>query len=220
MTQDHQITQKLPLTQLDAINIAKALTIVLLISYALYFGINGVRQIIYLCLHITYCVWWLIEQWLFPSRRQQIFQDQVDWVTLLSILMFVGGIYSLPGYLACINTTVVSYLAIAFSIPLFMIGSLINATADIQKLTAKKYNSGLVKDEIWRISQNINYFGDLMRYLSFAIISGSLWSYILPGLIFIMYLFRIKEKRVPMQEKYADYPEYSTNTKQLIPGIW
>lgn len=50
------------ITQLTAINTAKALTILVLLAFALIFGIPDFRQILYLCLHVSYCLWWLLEQ--------------------------------------------------------------------------------------------------------------------------------------------------------------
>ena len=39
------------LTQLTAINIAKGLTLVLMLGLAVVYGIQDARQVIYLCLH-------------------------------------------------------------------------------------------------------------------------------------------------------------------------
>ena len=64
-------------TQLVAINWAKAVTIALICLLILLFGINGQRQILYACMHISYCLWWLIEQKIYPDRRQQIFTEKV-----------------------------------------------------------------------------------------------------------------------------------------------
>lgn len=172
------------ITQLTAINIAKATTIILLISLALIFGINDWRQVIYLCFHISYCLWWLIEQWFYPQRSKSIFTESTGVVGLILTVIIVGCLYALPGYLAFINPIPISFITVAIVIPLFYFGSLINAAADVQKLTAKQYGEGLVKDNIWRFSRNINYFGDLLRYLSFAIVAGSPWAYIVPGLVF------------------------------------
>ena len=73
-------------TELTAINVAKVITIICLIALALIYGIHDFRQIIYLCLHISYCCWWLFEQWLFPERRQHIFTDKIGLITFLFIL--------------------------------------------------------------------------------------------------------------------------------------
>jgi len=211
---------KFKITTLTAINIAKATTIVLLISFALIFGIHDWRQVIYLCLHISYCLWWLIEQWFYPQRSKVIFNQTVGVIGLILSLIIIGFLYTLPGYLAFINPNPISFITVAIAIPLFYFGSLINAVADVQKLTAKQYGEGLVTDNIWRFSRNINYFGDLLRYLSFAIVSGSPWGYVVPGLVLIIYLQRIFKKEQTMSEKYPNYQDYQNNTPRLIPFIW
>ena len=60
-------------TQLTAINWAKAVTIAVIIGLSLVFGIDGQRKILYACMHISYCLWWLLEQKIYPERRKQIF---------------------------------------------------------------------------------------------------------------------------------------------------
>ncbi len=122
------------LTQLKAINIAKILTILLLVAFALVFGIQDLRQVLYMCLHISYCLWWLVEQWFYPLRRQQMFSEPVGVGSLISVLLFVGVFYTLPGYLAFTNPEAISLPTVAVALPLFIFGSLINASADIQKL--------------------------------------------------------------------------------------
>jgi protein-S-isoprenylcysteine O-methyltransferase Ste14 len=213
-------TEKPALTVLTAVNISKScLTIICLLSYVLIFGIHDHRQVIYLCLHLSYCIWWLLEQSLFPARRQ-LFNEPVNIIGFISILLYVGIFYSLPGFFAFINPNPISDLTIAIALPLYIFGSLINTAADVQKLTAKQYNAGLVKDNIWRFSRNINYFGDLLRYLSFSVVAGSLWAYLLPVAIFLFYLQRISQKEQAMSSKYADFSEYQESSDRLIPFVW
>jgi protein-S-isoprenylcysteine O-methyltransferase Ste14 len=208
------------LTQLKAINIAKIITILLLVAFALVFGIQDLRQVLYLCLHISYCLWWLVEQWFYPLRRQQMFSESVGVGGLVSALLIVGVFYALPGYLAFTNPEPISLPIVAVALPLFIFGSLINASADIQKLTAKQYGAGLVRDGIWRFSRNINYFGDLLRYVSFSVVAGSIWAYVVPVSIALLYLQRIFQKEQSMPQKYQDYQEYQQSSTRLIPFIW
>ncbi len=208
-----------PVTQLTAINTAKISTIVLLIAFALIFGIQDFRQVIYMCLHISYCLWWLVEQWFYPQRRQ-IFGEPVGVGGFIASLLFIGALYSLPGYLAFTNPMPLSLITTAIVLPMFMFGTLINACADIQKMTAKQYGAGLVSDGIWRFARNINYFGDLLRYLSFSIVAGSIWAYIVPTLIGIIYLQRIVQKEQSMPQKYQEYADYQRSSSRLIPFIW
>jgi protein-S-isoprenylcysteine O-methyltransferase Ste14 len=211
--------EKTGLTALTAINIAKVLTIVLLLIFSFVFGIQDLRQVIYLCLHVSYCLWWLLEQWLFPQRRQ-IFSEPVGTGGFIWALLFVGAFYSLPGYLAFTNPVPLSAIATAVALPLYIFGTLINATADIQKLTAKQYGAELVRDNIWRFSRNINYFGDLLRYLSFAVVAGSLWAYLVPAVILMVYLQRISQKEQSMSAKYQNYADYQKSSSLLIPFVW
>ncbi len=206
-------------TQLTAINTAKAVTIALLITLAIGFGVKDMRQVIYLCLHISYCLWWLLEQGIYPQRKQ-LFNKPISIMGFISILGFVGIFYTLPGYLAFTNPLPLSFIAVTIALPLYTFGSLINASADVQKMTAKQASIGLVSDGIWRFSRNINYFGDLLRYLSFAVISGSLWAYLVPGAIALLYIQRLTQKEQTMGEKYPGYTAYQQSSTRLIPFIW
>ncbi len=195
------------------------LTIVFLVAFAIAFGIKDLRQVIYLCLHISYCLWWLLEQWIYPQRRQ-IFNQQAGTGGFIFTLLFVGVFYTLPGYLAFTNSVPISITAVAVALPLYIFGTLINASADVQKLTAKQFGAGLVRDGIWRFSRNINYFGDLLRYLSFSIVAGSVWAYLVPGAVALLYFQRIFQKESAMSQKYPDYDEYQQSSTRLIPFIW
>ncbi len=207
------------ITALKAINVAKVFTIVLLVAFSFIYGVHDMRQVIYLCLHISYCLWWLLEQWLFPQRRQ-MFGEEVGIIGFIFSLLFVGVLYALPGYLAFINPSPLSMMATGIALPLFIFGTLINTAADVQKLTAKQFNAGLVRDNIWRLSRNINYFGDLLRYLSFSIVAGSIWAYVVPVTIFALYLQRINQKEQSMPSKYPEYAQYQQSSARLIPFIW
>ncbi len=149
-----------------------------------------------------------------------MFSESVGVGGLVSALLIVGVFYALPGYLAFTNPEPISLPIVAVALPLFIFGSLINASADIQKLTAKQYGAGLVRDGIWRFSRNINYFGDLLRYVSFSVVAGSIWAYVVPVSIALLYLQRIFQKEQSMPQKYQDYQEYQQSSTRLIPFIW
>jgi hypothetical protein len=82
--------EKTGLTILTAINTAKALTICCLVVFAIIFGIQDFRQVIYLCLHISYCLWWLLEQWFFPQRQQMFNEACGGWWVPLHIIVRWG----------------------------------------------------------------------------------------------------------------------------------
>ncbi len=207
-------------SELTAINAAKVLTILLLLALAAVLGVRDMRQVIYLSLHIGYCLWWLLEQWCFPERARQLFTERVGPGRFLLALLFIGVLYSLPGVLAFLNPTPIAYGTVALALGLFIFGSLINASADVQKMTAKAMGAGLVADGIWRRVRHVNYFGDLLRYLSFAVVAGRGWAYLVPGLVLLLYLQRITMKEKQMSDKYPEFAAWQQRSVRLLPGLW
>ena len=207
-------------SQLTAINAAKALTIVLLLALAATLGVGDMRQVLYLSLHISYCLWWLIEQWLFPLRREQIFNERVGFGGFALALLFIGVLYALPGLAAFLNPAPIGAGTVALALGLFIFGSLINATADVQKMTAKAMGAGLVADGIWRKVRHVNYLGDLLRYLSFAVVAGLAWAYVVPALVLLLYLQRIGQKERQMGAKYGEFGAYQGRSTRLVPWLW
>ena len=207
-------------SQLTAINIAKMITIAIVIGLIALVGITDQRQILYACMHISYCAWWLLEQRIYPERRTFLFQEKVGPIGLTSAILIIGVFYSLPAFLAFFNSNPLTIAATASAVPLFYFGSLINTSADVQKMTAKTMGRSLVNDGIWSQIRHVNYSGDLMRYLSFAVIAGSAWAFLVPLAIAALYLQRINEKEKLMVEKYAEFATYRQQTKRLIPWIW
>jgi protein-S-isoprenylcysteine O-methyltransferase Ste14 len=207
-------------SQLTAINAAKALTILLLLVLAATLGVGDMRQVLYLSLHISYCLWWLIEQWLFPLRKEQLFTERVGLGGFVMALLFIGVLYALPGLAAFLNPAPIGAGTVALALGLFIFGSLINATADVQKMTAKAMGAGLVADGIWRRVRHVNYLGDLLRYLSFAVVAGLAWAYVVPALVLLIYLQRIGQKERQMGAKYADFAAYQGRSTRLVPWLW
>jgi protein-S-isoprenylcysteine O-methyltransferase Ste14 len=207
-------------SQLTAINAAKALTVVLLLVLAVSLGVRDMRQVLYLSLHISYCLWWLLEQWLFPLRREQLFTGRVGPGGFVTALLFIGVLYALPGLAAFLNPAPIGAGPVALGLGLFIFGSLINATADVQKMTAKALGVGLVADGIWRQVRHVNYLGDLLRYTSFAVVAGLVWAYVVPALVLLIYLQRIGQKERQMGAKYEAFAAYQGRSTRLLPWLW
>jgi iron complex transport system ATP-binding protein len=209
-----------PMTQLQAINIAKVTTIFALVIPAVVLGLQGERVVLYLALHVSYCVWWLVEQLLLPARREQIFREPVGPGLVVATVLYVGLFFSLPGWLAMANPAPLAPFTAALAVVLFSFGSLINTTADVQKTTARQLGVGLVCDAAWRRIRHVNYLGDLLRYSSFAVLAGSPWAWLLPLSVLLVYLQRIAAKEQSLAERYPDFAAYSARSWRLLPGLW
>ena len=47
-----------------------------------------------------------------------------------------------------------------------------------------------------------------MRYVSFSVIAGSIWAFIVPLSIFFLYLQRIQDKEDSMKRKYQEFADF------------
>ena len=207
------------MTQLQAINIAKVTTMVALLVPALFLGLDSPRVVIYLSLHLSYCLWWLLEAVLFPWRYRQLFTGLVQPLQAVAVVLYVGVFYALPGWLAMANDQPLQPLTIALGLTLYIFGSLLNTAADVQKGTAKELGATLVADGAWRRVRHVNYLGDLLRYSSFAVIAGSPWAWLLPSSVLALYLPRMVKKEASMAERYPDFQAYRQSSWWLLPGL-
>ncbi len=207
------------MTQLQAINIAKVTTMVALLIPALVLGLESPRVVIYLSLHLSYCLWWLLEEVLFPWRSRHLFTEVVPPVQAAVVVLYVGVFYALPGWLAMANDQLLQPLTIALGLSLYIFGSLLNTAADVQKGTAKELGATLVADGAWRRVRHVNYLGDLLRYSSFAVIAGSLWAWLLPASVLALYLPRMIQKEAAMAERYPGFKAYRQSSWWLVPGV-
>jgi steroid 5-alpha reductase family enzyme len=77
-----------------------------------------------------------------------------------------------------------------------------------------------VSDGIWRRVRHVNDLGDLLRYLSFAVVAGNGWAYLVPALVLLIYLQRIGQKEVQMAVKYPEFSAWELRSARLLPDLW
>ncbi|KAJ1628986.1 hypothetical protein T492DRAFT_1014015 [Pavlovales sp. CCMP2436] len=209
-----------PMTTLDIINVAKVLTGMCLVACAAFKGM-GLRQAVYMGMHMSYITWWMLEQWLYPPFGERfgtvpgVDTDSavIDWISIMST---IGVGYAWAGYLCFSNDKPVAALTVAISIACFGLGSAINLMSDLQmqatKLAlatvAQKQGARaariLVTDGIFRLSRNPAYFGDWLRYFSFCLISGRPASFLLLAYVVVFNLgYILPIAKSGMAERYG-----------------
>ena len=108
---------------------------------------------------------------------------------------------------------------------LFLIGSYFNTGSELMRAQWKKdpKNKGKIYDQgLFKYSMHINYFGDAIWSTGMALISGSLWIFLVPiymcgGFVFL----HIPRLDKHLKERYGrQYEEYAEKTKKFIPFIY
>jgi len=110
-------------------------------------------------------------------------------------------------------------LGLAVSMNLF--GVFFHFTSDMQKYVALHLQPGhLVKDGLFARVRNINYFGELLIYLSFALLAmhwiplAILAAYVLG--YWVPSMFR-KDKSL---SRYPDFAEYKRGSRLFLPFLF
>lgn len=119
------------------------------------------------------------------------------------------------------NNTVVNQSVVILGVLIWLVGYLFEVVSDNQLKTFKKTNKGLINVGLWKYSRHPNYFGEIVIWIGFFIISlgfgAPVWLIISPLTIFSIFEFitiPILEKKYDGRE---DYQEYKRITSKLVP---
>lgn len=110
-------------------------------------------------------------------------------------------------------------------IALFVIGCVLNTGSELQRHRFKSdpANRGkLYTGGFFGFSMHINFFGDILWVLGYAIVADNLWAFLVPAFTASFFAFY----NVPMLDRHlaARYGEafevYARRTPRLIPFVW
>lgn len=85
---------------------------------------------------------------------------------------------------------------------------------------------GIIIEDTTRLSDNlsmhINYFGDVVLFTGWALLTATIWTLGLPLLMLLMFIFmHIPPLDEYLAERYGDeFKAYQSKTKRLIPFVW
>ena len=203
------------------IDFAKGITwaLVLYLIY-LYNQQDNITAWIYLCLHGSYGIMWVLKSYIFPDKT---------WESKVGIpyamLIFIGLIlYWAPAYIITSNSHQASNLIIVISIFIFSIGVFYHFVSDMQKFIFLKNNSGLIKDGFWKQCRHPNYFGELLIYLSFLLLVVESSQWWIPTAVLLLFIIAVCIPNMIKIEKslsrFDDHHEYKRKTPFFIPYLF
>jgi protein-S-isoprenylcysteine O-methyltransferase Ste14 len=112
-----------------------------------------------------------------------------------------------------------------FAIFLFALGCILNSGGEILRNQWKKIpqNKGKIyTGGFFRYSRHINYFGDLLWVIAYALMTKNIYSISVPIFLFCFFAFY----NAPKLDKYlktkygVGYDDYAAKTKMLVPFIY
>ncbi len=116
-------------------------------------------------------------------------------------------------------------LADVIAVGLYIAGSYLNTASECQRQQWKQRqeNQGhLYTKGLFHWSMHINYFGDILLFLGWALLTYRMWAFVLPLLMLLGFVF----VNIPMLDKHLherygiECEQYRRRTKRLIPIIY
>ena len=197
------------------INLHKGLTPFVVFGMMQFYNNFSISAWIYLALHGTYGILWLLKEKIFPDPY---FKDEINIITSIIGFIFLGSYWIAPLILIS-SKTVVPNPVIASCISINILGIFLHFASDSQKYFTLRVKKDLIKDGFFKSIRNTNYLGEILIYLSFAILSMSFIPFaILAIFFFIVFLPRMIKKDKSLT-KYDSFEEYKKNTGLILPKL-
>jgi protein-S-isoprenylcysteine O-methyltransferase Ste14 len=190
---------------------------VLLALIAFYRQWDNPTAMIYLALHGSYGMMWVMKSRLFPDKQWE--QRTPFWYGILAWLAL--GLYWLPGWIIVSQSVRAPAWLLSVCVGIFILGVFFHFASDMQKHTALEAQPGkLIVDKMFSLARNINYFGELLIYGAMATLAMSSIAFVPLAIFFIFYwipnIFR-KERSL---SRYSNFVEYRRRSKLLIPFVF
>ena len=199
------------------INIHKALVIPLVLGMMWFYNNWSTEAFIYLSIHGTYSLLWLIKQSLYPDKRFD--QKQPLLIGVLFIFLPLAGYYIAPYLLISRHLTLPPYL-IGLVLFLYTLGVFLHYVSDAQKYCTLQFRKGLIQDGLFSRTRNPNYLGEILIYVAYATMSLH-W---LPFLVLAGWVFGFFVKNMLAKDKslsrYPEFEPYKKKTGLLFPKLF
>jgi len=202
------------------INAQKATTILFVAALMLAYRNGSTVAWVYLALHGTYGLCWLLKHVAFPDRtwevRVTIGGAVMTWVTVLG-LYWVIAFLVVSDVLGPRPEPPAAMLAVA--IGAHTLGVALMLASDAQKYFTLRVRPGLIEDGLFRRVRHPNYLGEMMIYGSYALLARHwiAWA-ILAWVWFEVFLVNMKMMEASLS-RHPGWVAYEARTGMLLPRL-
>jgi protein-S-isoprenylcysteine O-methyltransferase Ste14 len=198
------------------IDLHKALVIPVTAAAMVMFGNFSTVMWLYLGMHGTYSILWLIKGRTYPDRR---FAEQVPiWIGGLFVFLPLAGYYAAPILLAWLHPNVPGW-AVTLGVSSFTFGIFLHYVADAQKYFTLQVHPGLIETGLFARTRNPNYLGEIMTYMGYAIISWNWFPFVVNFAWIFGFFVRNMIKKDRSMSRHPGFAAYKARTGLLFPRI-
>lgn len=198
------------------INLHKALVILVVVAAMFAFANHSTIMWLYLAMHGTYSILWLIKGRTYPDRR---FAEPVPiWIGIVFVFLPLAGYYAAPILLAWLKPDIPGY-AVCGGVTVYVFGIFLHYVSDAQKHYTLKIRPGLIEDGLFTRTRNPNYLGEILTYLGFAIISWNLIPFAVNAAWILGFFVRNMIRKDRSMARHPGFAAYKARTGMLFPRL-
>ncbi|MCU0532426.1 MAG: DUF1295 domain-containing protein [Hydrococcus sp. Prado102] len=198
-----------------AINLHKALTFLFVLGLMVAYQNFNTGAWVYLALHGTYGIMWLFKDRIYPDRQWE--QDISFGIGIFSFIFL--GLYWIAPFILVSSGVEPSPPLIAAAISINLLGVFLHYSSDAQKYYTLKYRPGLITEGFFARCRNTNYFGEILIYLSFALLVQHWLPFAILGVFFGLAFLPNMLKKDKSLSRYPEFEEYKANSGFLLPNL-
>lgn len=151
-------------------------------------------------------------------------QRQMAWGEAVMVSVWLYVLHLSFAFLGGLNAVPIRFVGIV-GCALYLMGSCLNTASEYMRYRWKQKpeNEGrLYTGSLFQYSIHINYFGDTVLFVGFALVTGSVWALVVPVAIATSFIFfHIPTLDAHLSEKYGKtFDAYAERTSKFIPGIY
>ena len=199
-----------------SINLHKFLTFAVILSLMAIYHNFTLAPWIYLALHGTYGILWLIKDSLYPDRQ---WEQEVSIATGIFTFIFLGAYWVAP-FILISSGVEPSAPLISATIAINIFGVFLHYGSDAQKYFTLKYKSGLITEGFFSRSRNPNYLGEILIYLSFAMLAQHWLPLVILGAIAALIFVPNMLKKDKSLSRYPEFAAYKERSGLLLPKLF
>jgi protein-S-isoprenylcysteine O-methyltransferase Ste14 len=215
---DSEAKEEIPGMQVGTyIDLHKALLIPVVLALMGYYHNWSTDAFVYLGMHGSYSLLWLIKQ---RTYRDVRFDQRIaPWQGLLFVFLPLAGYYVAP-YLLISRHISVPPALVGLAVFAFTIGVFLHYVSDAQKYYTLQQRKGLIREGLFGRMRNPNYLGEILIYLSYAILSMH-W---LPFVIVAGWVFGFFARNMAAKDRslsrHPGFEDYRKSSGLLFPKLF
>ncbi|MEX0268324.1 DUF1295 domain-containing protein [Leptolyngbyaceae cyanobacterium UHCC 1019] len=198
-----------------AINWHKGLTAIFVLGLMVAYQNFTVGAWVYLALHGTYGILWLVKDRIYPDRQW----EQEITIGMGVVTFVLLGLYWVAPFLLIRSGVVPPLPLVAGAIACNIIGVFLHYTSDAQKYYTLKYNPGLITEGFFAKCRNTNYLGEILIYSSFAVLTCHWAPWLILATFFSAVFVPNMRKKDQSLSRYPEFASYQMQSGLIVPKL-